>query len=111
MSPKSLYGQFILERENKHIIESDVGFISYTVNGDSIYADNIFVAQGHRHSGAARAMGEELLKIAQELGVHKLLGSVVPSAPGSTYSIMNLIKWGFRLDSSAQNFIVLLKEI
>lgn len=111
MSSKSLYGQYIAEREGKHIIENEFGFATYFFTGEFCYIEEIFVLEPHRKSGIAAKYADEIAKEAKSVGVNKLLGSVSPKAPSSTQSLKVLLAYGFQLLSSEQNLIYLAKEI
>ena len=53
----------------------------------------------------------KLRKLQKEKGYKKLFRSVVPQILGSTESLRVLLAYGFKLDSSAVNLIVFVKEI
>ena len=108
----SLYAQYIAEREGKHIIESDKGFATYVFNPDnSVYIQDIFVHPDYRHDHVAAHMADEIVKLSKERGCTRLYGSVVPSANNSTASLKVLFAYGFKLDKSTNDFIVVSKEI
>lgn len=107
----SLFGDYIKQRENKDIVESDKGFATYSVVKDGIYIEDIFVSADHRHSGEAAKMADKIADIAREKGLNKLFGSVSPSALGSTTSLKVLLAYGFELNSSTNNFIWLEKKL
>ena len=107
----SLYAQYLKELVGKHIIEKEHGFLVYSFTNDSCYIENIFVEEGHRHYNLASDMADEVVEIAKEKGLTKLVGSVTPSANGSTASLRILLAYGFKLNSSTDNFILFEKAI
>jgi len=107
----SLYGQYIKERLNKDIIETENGFATYYFLNDSCYIENIYVTEDARKSKEATRLADQIAEIAKEKGFKKLCGSVVPSAKGSTESLKVLLAYGFKLDSSVNNFILMVKEL
>jgi len=107
----SLYADYIKQREGKEIVETDIGFATYTIVKDGMYIEDIFVSSDHRHSGEAARMADQIADIAREKGLKKLFGSVVPTANHSTTSLKVLIAYGFRLSSSTNNFILLEKDL
>jgi ribosomal protein S18 acetylase RimI-like enzyme len=107
----SLFGQYIQEREDKCIIESDIGFATYSFSDAGVYIQDIYVHPEHRKSGEASRLANEIAVIAKEKGLTKMYGSVVPSANNSTDSLKVLLAYGFKLDSSSNNFIVMVKGI
>lgn len=107
----SLFGNYIKQRENKDIIESDKGFATYSIVKDGIYIEDIYIENDHRHQGEAARMADQIADIAREKGLTKLFGSISPSANGSTDSLKVLLAYGFKLNSSTNNFIWLEKVV
>lgn len=107
----SLFGEYIQERENKGIIESETGFATYKFLNDGVYIEDIYVKPEARKSGEATRLADMICDIAKEKGMTKVFGSVSPSAIGSTASLKVLLAYGFRLDSCTNNFIWLVKEL
>lgn len=107
----SLFANYIKQRENKDIVETDVGFATFSTVKDGIYIEDIFVQESHRHTGEAARMADKIALIAKEKGFHKLFGSISPSGNHSTEGLKVLLAYGFKLNSSTNNFIWLEKEI
>lgn len=107
----SLYGKYIKERAGKEIIEDDRGFATYYYLNDGVYIENIYVLEDYRKTGVASNYANQIASIAKEKGCVKMFGSVSPKANGSTDSLKVLLAYGFKLDSSVDNFIALVKEI
>ena len=107
----SLYAQYILEREGKHILETERGFATYSILGAEVYVQDIYIKPEHRKSGEAAAMTDCIAIIAKEKGCKVMTGTVCPSTNGSTDSLKALLAYGFRLMKASQDFIVLIKEI
>jgi len=107
----SLFANYIKQRENKDILETEVGFATYSVVKDGIYIEDIFVEESHRHTGEAAKMADQIANIARDKGLHKLFGSISPSGNHSTEGLKVLLAYGFKLNSSTNNFIWLEKEI
>lgn len=107
----SLYAEYIKEREGKHIIESDKGFATFIFNKDSCYIEDIFVVPMFRHEHVASQMADKIVELAKAKGLTKVFGSVVPTANHSTDSLKVLISYGFTLNSSSNNFILMEKAI
>lgn len=110
-SSVSLYAQYISEREGKHILEHAQGFATYMFMEKGCYIEDIFVLKEYRETGVAAHLADQIADIAKEKGYNKLFGSVVPSANNSTASLKVLLAYGFKLESSSNNFILLAKEI
>lgn len=107
----SLYGDYIKERLNKEIVEDERGFATYYYLADGVYIEDLFVAPDHRHENIASDYADRIAKLAKDKGYSKMYGSVVPSAKHSTSSLKVLLAYGFQLESSAINMIVMSKVI
>ena len=107
----SNHALYIKEREGKEIVESEKGFATYYYLNDGCYVQDIFVKNEFRKQNVAKEMLDEISNIAKSQGYNKLYGSVVPSTKGSTLSLKLSLEYGFQLDSSINNFIVLTKDI
>lgn len=108
----SLYAEYLRERTGDLMIELDQGFATYRYpNEKTVYIVDIYVAQPARRQNLARCIADKIVAEAKKRGCTRCLGSVVPSAQGSTDSLRVLLGYGMRLDSSAQDFILFSKEI
>lgn len=107
----SLYAAYIAEREGKEIVEDQHGFATFSQLNDLLYIEDIFVVAEQRKNGYAAKYADQIAEIAKERGLKGLLGSVKPSAKGSTESLKILLAYGFRLHSSEQNAIFFVKEL
>lgn len=106
----SNYAKYIEEREGKYIYEDERGFATYVFNdGGECYIMDIFVQKEYRKDGIATFYGKEIEKIAKEKDCRYLVGSVSPTANGSTESMKFMIAYGFELDSCINNLIFLRK--
>lgn len=108
----SLYSDYIKERTNRSMIETDDGFVIYFYpNPQTVYIEDIYVVPSKRKSHLASEMADLVVKEAKEKGCNVLIGSVAPSAKNSTASVKVLLAYGMELDSSQNDFIVFKKGI
>lgn len=108
----SLYAQYVQERTDDHVIETDHGFATYRyVNEKSVYIVDIFIMPESRKSGAAAMLADEIVRLAKVRGCNELFGSVIPSTKGSTTSLKVLLGYGMALHSAANDFIIFRKDI
>jgi len=107
----SLYAEYIAEREGKGIVENDHGFVSYKIKGDECYLADIYISPEFRKEGIGAAFADEITKKAKEKGCKFLTGTVTPSLAGASTSLLAQLKYGFKLHSSHEDFIILKKEI
>lgn len=113
MDKPSLYSKYVHERLGKQVLEVEHGFATYIFMDDqkAVYIEDIYVDPDFRKSGIASEMANQITLIAIEKGYKKIIGTVVPSTNGSTDSLKTMLAYGFRLDSTTNNLILLTKEI
>jgi len=109
----SLYAEYLKERTTDSIIETEFGFATYRYLDDfkTVYIIDIYVVPDARHEGYASELADQIVAEAKAEGATKLIGTVAPSAKGSTISLKVLLGYGMTLDSSADNCIVMRKDI
>jgi ribosomal protein S18 acetylase RimI-like enzyme len=108
---RSLYAQYLSEREGREIVETPLGFATYHIQGPDVYIVDIYVIPECRTKGIAAEMADEIAKRARAKGCTTMFGTVVPSVAGSTASLKVLLAYGFSLASSTNDFIVMKKGI
>lgn len=109
----SLYANYIIERTNDLIIESEDGFVVYRYleDGKTVYIIDIYTIPSKRKEGLASRLADLVVAEAKKRECTLLLGSVVPSAKYSTISLKVLLGYKMTLHSAANDFIVFKKEI
>lgn len=112
----SLYGDYIKERLGKGILENDDGFAVYIIKDGKCYIEEIYVKPEMRNkvvNGVVPAvdLANNVFAIAKESGCKVVFGSVVPSLPCATENTLSLIRYGFKVISSTENFILFEKGV
>lgn len=109
----SLYADYISERTTDKIIESPSGFATYRYlnEGKSVYIIDIYTVPEDRKKGAASVLADLVAEEARGKGCTEMLGSVCPSAKGSTTSLKILLGYGFSLLSASNDAIIMRKDI
>lgn len=108
----SLYAQYIKERENKDIIESENGFATYKIfNNGECYLQDIYVVPDMRQSGLATEMADKVTEIAKQQGCHTLVGSVCVDTNNTTKNMQVLLAYGMKIHKVIGNMIFLSKKI
>jgi GNAT superfamily N-acetyltransferase len=111
MTP-SMYAAYVAETTHGHVLETEQGFATYVYPDDAtVYVKEIYIHPDFRKRGVASAITDRIEEEAKQRGCSKMLGSVVPSAKGSTSSMKALLAYGFEIDSSSADFILLRKAI
>lgn len=110
-----LYAQYLMERTGDLIHRHEDGFATfrYLKNGDkkSVYIVDIFVVKKARKSGVATLIADLVAAEARLEGCTEMLGTVCPSANGSTVSLKSLLGYGFELMSASNDAIILRKDL
>ena len=108
----SLYGDYIKEHRGDEIVETADGFATYRfLNDKQVYIVDIYVKPEARQTSAASDMADTIVLAAKLRGCTELLGTVVPSAQGSTISLKVLLGYKMTLQSSSNDLIIFKKDI
>lgn len=109
----SQYAKYLIERTNDRVLENDYGFATYRFINDTktVYIIDIYVEPAYRNQNKASELADQVVAIAKEKGCDQLIGTVVPSAKGSTTSLKVLLGYGMSLNSAANDIVVFGKEI
>lgn len=104
---------YIKEREGKDVVLLlHKGFAVYKINDDkTCYLEHIYVAPAHRGQKVASELCDTVAARAKEAGCIRLLGSVLPGAPGDSHSLKVQLAHGFKLDGVLGNLIILSKDL
>ncbi len=109
----SMYLEYLRERTDDELVESEYGFATYRFveDGAAVYIVDIFVRPEYREKGIAGQMADEIAKIAKDKGCRAMIGTTQPSAKGSTVSLQALIGYGMRLQSCGVDCIIMRKDL
>jgi len=107
----SHYGQYISERLGKSLIEDENGFATYFMVNDVCYIEDVYVIPEKRKTGIVFAYADKIVEEAKAKGMKVLIGTVKPSAAGSTVSLKVLLAYGFQLESAVEDFIFFKKSL
>lgn len=108
----SLYADYIKEREDKEIIESDKGFATFKIfdNGEC-YLQDIYVVPNHRKSHYATEMTDKVVAMAREKGCNILIGSVCTDDKYATRNMKVFLAYGMEIYKTVGIMIFLKKNI
>ena len=109
----SLYAEYLRERTDDMIVEAPNGFATYRYlnEGKTVYIIDIFTIREARKLGSASILADMICEEAKAKGCTELIGTVIPSAHGSTDSLSVLIAYGMTLLRAEQNLIVFRKDL
>jgi predicted GNAT family acetyltransferase len=108
----SYYADYVTERTNDIIYESDKGFIVFRyLSPEQVYIVDLYVSHEYRLTNVASEMVKRVVNIAKATGRTELVGSVVPSCKNATESLHACLHRGMKVVSSSDNVIILKKGI
>lgn len=108
----SLYAEYIKEKLDDNCMETELGFATYRyLNDNKVYIIDIYVKPEYRKSKIASDLADLIAQEAKEKGCKEMLGTVIPSAKGSTNSLKVLLGYGMTLVSSDKDLIIFKKEL
>jgi len=109
---KELYLDYISERLGKQYkVWPGKAFGIYSIDGEEAYIQDIYVAPEHRQSGILASFEAEFEQEMKEKGCTHIIGTVKPSANGSTEGLAYCIRRGYKLLNTYDDFIVLRKDL
>jgi hypothetical protein len=99
---KSLYAQYVLEREDQETLENEFGFLTYRAlpskeAPQEFRIFDLYVIPEKRKSGVASSLADQVVLLAKGSGCHILTGSVDTHARGATESVKVLLAYGFQV--------------
>lgn len=107
----SLFGQYLKEREGVDLIETEHGFIIYSINKQECYVRDVYIHPEFRKKRSAFELVNLAVFEAKKAGCTILTGTVCPSANGSTESLDFVRAYQMKLHSSINNLIYFTKDI
>lgn len=108
----SFYADYLKERTNDNILETEYGFVTYRyLNEKQVYIIDIYVDPLHRKQGIAAKMATAIAMEAKSLGCSEMLGTVIASTKGAKESLLILFAYGMDLSKIENNIIILKKDI
>lgn len=109
----SMYSDYLYERTNDQIIETEDGFATfrYVNNFDTVYLIDIYVKPESRQKKIATGFADQIAAEAKEKGAKEMIGTVVPSAKNSTISLKVLVGYGMTLHQAGNDVIVFRKDL
>lgn len=108
----SHYGDYIKEREGRHILEKDFGFATFHFEGtDTCYIVDVYIEEMFRGERYAAQLCDDIALLAKEKKCKYLLTSVDPRTNGTTSSMLAILRYGFVLYDMDQRLIYFRKDL
>lgn len=108
---KSLYAQYVAEREQQIVFEYARGFVGYSVEPDHVFLQDLFVVLKYRHQRVGEKLLQYVERKARELGKERVYVSVVPSTRLGPTMYQLALKYGYKLSHSHADSDYFVKEV
>lgn len=106
-----MYLDYLKEREGKDSICSPKGFIVYKIEGKVCHVAECYTAPQYRRERVAWEFMDKVFQIAKSEGCVLATACVVPSLAGASESMAAQLEYGFKIDRSINDCIIMSKEI
>jgi GNAT superfamily N-acetyltransferase len=107
-----MYIDYKKEREGKTVQVFDHGFISYKVEEDYLFIDELFVDKEVRLLGLGSIYTDEIVEKAKTLGLKKVYAQVDMGSLNFNDSVRAIMGYGMNLQGVEMNrFLTFVKEI
>lgn len=112
---KSLYGQYIEEREEQEILETKYGFVSYriypTQYGNQIFICDIYVDKTSRGLNESKDLIKRVTKIALDNNCTSAMSTVDPNTKTATIAMKFQLSCGMQLSHTSGGLIYMWKPL
>ena len=93
----SLYGRYIREREDGHMLEENDYFVIYLFQKEGIYVRDIYVIPEKRNTGLIKKAHNKIVEITKANDLRYIYGSVNIDTAGPEISMQLMFSLGFRV--------------
>ena len=105
------YKEYIKEREGLELLESENGFVTYSMNSECFYLAEIYVRPHVRGSLEAYKLFKRCVQMAKENGCVSILGSVDDTTIGWENSVNLMTRLGFVRSGALENLLFFKKVL
>ena len=107
----SLWARYHKETEGHQVIETDVAFIRFVIDGDICYIHDLYVIPEARRLGWGTRITDQAAEVALKAGCRALRSAVCVKFVTGTEAMMANLSYGFRLVSNIGDMTFLEKVI
>jgi GNAT superfamily N-acetyltransferase len=102
------YANYIKEKCDAELIETDSGFITYSVNGDTVHVHDAYVDADKRRQGASKDLVGRIIELEKP---KRLTSCLQLSANNVNETLITQLCFGFRLIGANDKELYLVKEL
>ena len=108
----SMYADYIKERTNDKILESDEGFVTYRLlNENQVFIVDLYIRPEFRRLRKATSMADMVCNWAHHAGCTEVLATVCTNAKGCDVSRKSIESYGMKLVQTIGQVELYAKEI
>ena len=109
----SLYGEYIKERENKHIIENEYSFVTFEIKKPYIYLGDMYIKPEYRGEKESHKLADKVAEVGKESGCTHMMTSICTIANnwGASERVIDLYGFKFFREDVLNHMIYYIKEI
>lgn len=107
MISKTLYGKYLEERGGGKLIEDDMGFVTYRIEGKECFLMEIFADPHNRKIGIARDLVNRLSEAARAAGCTIITANIYLNDPCANNTLISALLIGFKLVSANGNTLLI----
>lgn len=106
----SLFPDYLKERMGWEILERTEGFVCWSVSGDYLRVEEVYVVPEQRGRGFAADLVRYVEEIARQKELKGLWTQVWARGPGCSDTLAKAIKVGFKVTGTENGAIIMTKE-
>lgn len=106
-----MYFDYIKEREGLDFIIKDYGFCSYSIKDQECFLMDVYIKPEFRKTHKGSTLLNELCSIARDSKCTYLTARNYPKSFGSSESLLAALKYGFKVITTNNEFILIAKEL
>ena len=107
----SLFADYHMERAGRFTIESEDGFMIYSISGEECFICEFYIRPQSRRINASKFFFDKITEHATKENCTYFSCGVSVNAKNATEAVLYIIENGFKLDSANNNHIILTREL
>lgn len=111
MIKNTLYAKYIKERKGVEVLEGFDFFIMYSVSGEELFIDEMFVDQPQRSIGKGKSAIGQLVEIAKQNNCKVITANVHLWDSGCNNTLTAALLTGFEVKAAQNNIILISKSV
>lgn len=110
MISKTLYANYINEREGFQILETQFSFICYKIKNNECFISHCYTSNDHRQSRSMSRLLLDLIDIASQSGCDRITASIDLRDRNASFTLLAALKFGFKV-TLADSGILIIENI